>query len=116
MEEPDPELEPERSSDPPPPPGPELLPEPPLSSGPEWSSVFVLPLDPDVPLPELPLEEEPPWSSPVVVPDEASSDPRLSFFFSDFLESSSSAFGLAFPCVATGTEAGVAAIVLAELR
>ena len=114
MEEPDPELEPERSSDPPPP-GPELLPEPPLSSGTEWSSVLVLPLDPDVPLPEVPLEEEPPSSSPVVVPDEASSDPRLSFF-SDFLESSSSAFGLAFPCVATGTEAGVAAIVLAELR
>ena len=38
------------------------------------------------------------------------------FFFSDFFESSSSAFGFAFPCVATGTEAGVAAIVLAELR
>jgi hypothetical protein len=114
LEEPDPELEPERSSDPPPPPGPELPPEAPLSSDPERSSVLVPPLDPDVPL-ELPLEEEPPWSSPVVVPDEASSDPRLSFF-SDFLESSSSAFGLAFPCVATGTEAGVAAIVLAELR
>ena len=102
MEDPDPELEPERSS------------EPPLSSDPEWSSVLVPPLDPDAP--ELPLEEEPPWSSPVVVPDEAPSDPRLSFFFSDFFESSSSAFGLTFPCVATGTEAGVAAIVLAELR
>jgi len=40
----------------------------------------------------------------------------LSFFFLDFFEASSRAAGLAFPCVATGTEAGVAAIVLAELR
>ena len=78
--------------------------------------MLVPPLDPDVPLSELPLEEEPPWSSPVVVPDEASSDPWLSFFFPDFFESSSRAAGLAFPCVATGTDAGVAAIVLAELR
>ena len=67
-------------------------------------------------LPEPPLEEEPPWSSPVVVPDEESSDLRSSFFFSDFFESSSRAVGSAFPCVATGTEAGVAANVLAELR
>jgi hypothetical protein len=93
-----------------------LPPEPLVSPDPEWSSVLVPPLDPDVPLSELPPDEEPPWSSPVVVPDEASSDPRLSFFFSDFFESSASAFGFAFPCVGTGTEAGVAAIVLAELR
>jgi hypothetical protein len=39
------------------------------------------------------------------------------FFFSDFFDSSSRAFGSAFPCgVGTGTAAGVAAIVLAELR
>ena len=78
--------------------------------------MLVPPLDPDVPPSELPVEEEPPWSSAVVVPDEESSDLRLSFFFSYFLESSSRAVGLTFPCVLTGTEAGVAAIVLAELR
>ena len=97
MDDPDPELElesvlvPRRSSEPPP--GPELLPDPP------WSSVLVPPLDVVVPLLD---PEDFGWSSPFRS-------------FSDFFESSSSAFGFALPC-ATGTATGVAAIVLAELN
>jgi hypothetical protein len=126
LEEPEPEFEPESSflSSEPPPPGPEFPPEPLLSSEPEWLSVLVPPLDPNVPLLELPLaDEEPPLSSPVpssspvVVADDVESPClRSSFFLSDFLESSASAFGSAFPCGLTGTERGVAAIVPAELR
>ena len=56
---------------------------------------------PDVVVP--PLDEEWGLSSPLRS-------------FSDFFESSSSAFGFALPWVATGTATGVAAIVLAELR
>ena len=60
--------------------------------------------------------EELPLSSPVVVPGELSCDLRSSFL-SGFFESSCSACGFAFPCgVLTGTERGVAAIVLAEVR
>ena len=77
--------------------------------------MLVPPLVPDAPS-EPPPEEEPPWSSAVVVPDEESSDFRSSFFLSSFLESSSRAVGFALPWGLTGTEAGVAAIVLAELR